>query len=182
VKDEHKHHEVFSHFRRWKGCVPLASMWIFSVVTTACPTSLRPPRNRLRALKHLILLPSTMNTLNGSIFSRQSYPRRIASSCSIVGRVRLSRPYYLCSNAFSSIMRARPRRTADRFIVRATPIDYDPILSPHALRIRSHTGHPALRHCAAPGIPIRVLLSLDSSASLSLIRYTSRTTQTATLW
>src|SRR5215469_2244767 len=74
VKDEHKHHEVFSHFRRWKGCVPLASMWIFSVVTTACPTSLRRPRNRLRALKHPILLPSTMNTLNGSVFSRQSYP------------------------------------------------------------------------------------------------------------
>ena len=87
MKDEHKHHEVFSHFRRWKGCVPLASMWIFSVVTTACPTSLRRPRNRLRALKHPILLPSTMNTLNGSIFSRQSYPRRIASfSLRTIGR------------------------------------------------------------------------------------------------
>src|SRR6516164_5036202 len=48
-------------------------------------------------------------------------------------------------NVFSSIMRARPRRTADRFIVRATPIDYDPILSPHALRIPSHNGHPAHR-------------------------------------
>ena len=54
--------------------------------------------------------------------------------------------------AFASVVQARPCPTlADRFIFGVCPHRLRPGISPHALRIPPHDGHPALRAIASGG-------------------------------